>query len=470
MKFIAVVPRRVLTFLLFVLATGVVQGGELDIRVNGPLSSGQSSISYTASVGQCDSAVSIQAGTDGNMKEYASQDVRTDLSQPSACLLDFDVSGGSKFQPRIEVLRSSGESDSHSELFSHESNEPELSLQGVDVSTTDGNQYLVVNLQASDDTDITYIGVNVAGVRASDIRSAGGVLNDARKNSYAKTDGIHRVYPRADSQGAYSLSLQVNDPLSRAAISSDAVVLIDAFAVDSSGNQVAISDIAYTGGSIQEDALSLSLSTDEITINNSLQTPVLRPSVEYEFRGMVDMSGPGRGIEYTSSHPEFVAVTKSGVLYPLAETEGTAVTVEITYRDLPPVNIPVVVDFSKRLVALEFEGASDQGLVEFDGLNTFHDLPSLVGVFDDGTTTELSSSWTPTVEIPDSYHGILSRNSKGALRASSVIPSTSAAPLKVVGFYPVTADIPKKRHTVPKECSCPDAENIAQSSNAKPSL
>jgi len=40
----------------------------------------------------------------------------------------------------------------------------------------------------------------------------------------------------------------------------------------------------------------------------------------------------------------------------------------------------------------------------------------------------------------------------------------------VLGFYPVTADIPKKRHTVPKECSCPDAENIAQSSNAKPLL
>ena len=38
------------------------------------------------------------------------------------------------------------------------------------------------------------------------------------------------------------------------------------------------------------------------------------------------------------------------------------------------------------------------------------------------------------------------------------------------GFYPVTADIPKKRHTVPKECSYSDAEDIAQSSNAKPSL
>ena len=42
--------------------------------------------------------------------------------------------------------------------------------------------------------------------------------------------------------------------------------------------------------------------------------------------------------------------------------------------------------------------------------------------------------------------------------------------IEAPGFYPVTADIPEKRHTVPKECSCPDAENIAQSSNAKPLL
>ena len=39
-----------------------------------------------------------------------------------------------------------------------------------------------------------------------------------------------------------------------------------------------------------------------------------------------------------------------------------------------------------------------------------------------------------------------------------------------LGFYPVTADTSKKRHNVPKECSCPDAENIAQNSNAKPLL
>lgn len=40
----------------------------------------------------------------------------------------------------------------------------------------------------------------------------------------------------------------------------------------------------------------------------------------------------------------------------------------------------------------------------------------------------------------------------------------------VLGFYPLTADTSKKRHIVPKECSCPDAEKIAQNLSAKPSL
>ena len=38
-----------------------------------------------------------------------------------------------------------------------------------------------------------------------------------------------------------------------------------------------------------------------------------------------------------------------------------------------------------------------------------------------------------------------------------------------MGFYPVTADTSKKRHTVPKECSCPNAGNSVQNSNVKPS-
>lgn len=41
--------------------------------------------------------------------------------------------------------------------------------------------------------------------------------------------------------------------------------------------------------------------------------------------------------------------------------------------------------------------------------------------------------------------------------------------LTQVGFYPVAADTSKKRHTVPKECSCPNAGNSVQNSNVKPS-
>ncbi|CCG95469.1 hypothetical protein MARHY1992 [Marinobacter nauticus ATCC 49840] len=56
------------------------------------------------------------------------------------------------------------------------------------------------------------------------------------------------------------------------------------------------------------------------------------------------------------------------------------------------------------------------------------------------------------------------------VRQSAFFRGASSINARPIGFYPVTADIPKKRHTVPKECSCPDAENIAQSSNAMPSL
>ena len=57
-----------------------------------------------------------------------------------------------------------------------------------------------------------------------------------------------------------------------------------------------------------------------------------------------------------------------------------------------------------------------------------------------------------------------------SLTRATGLPSISTLGEPLIGFYPATADIPKKRHTVPKECSCPDAENIAQSSNAKPLL
>ncbi|WP_218565820.1 MULTISPECIES: hypothetical protein, partial [Pseudomonas] len=53
--------------------------------------------------------------------------------------------------------------------------------------------------------------------------------------------------------------------------------------------------------------------------------------------------------------------------------------------------------------------------------------------------------------------------------ANELTEALSGLERRAYGFYPVTADTLEKRHNVPKECSCPNAENTALNSSAKPS-
>src|SRR5690606_15871207 len=104
--------------------------------------------------------------------------------------------------------------------------------------------------------------------------------------------------------------------------------------------------------SIEEHAKALILSNNKIVINNTLQTPVLKPTVDFQFRGVVDLSGAGNGVSYVSSHPDFVGVTAGGVVYALKETAGTPVTITVSYAGVTPVVVPVEVDFTKNLTGI----------------------------------------------------------------------------------------------------------------------
>ena len=404
----------------------------LDIRVGSPLSANTSTVSYTASIARCDEVAKLRAGSAGSLTEYTSGSVRRSLDQPDACLIDFTLEGDARFQPFLEVTRASGAVETHTETFQHDDAEPQLALSSVGIASEAGSQQrVVVKVTASDDTDIAYLGFNLTGVRASDIRAAGGVLAEARNRAFARTSGTLRVYPEEDSQNEFSVSMPIEQALSSSAIASDAIILVDAFVVDSSGNQFALSEFASTGGQIQEAALALTVSNSALVINDPLQTPVIKPTVNFEFRGLVDLSGPGQGVKYESSHPDIVAVTSAGVVYPLKQSDGVLVTVTVSYADLQPIAIPVEVNFSKMLVGLELEAASADNLVVLEGLNEYHNLPTLVGVFDDGTRAPLSSTWTPLLSIPEGYAAILTKNVRSALRSSAAIPASSPAVLNL---------------------------------------
>ena len=428
-KIRAVLSRLlVLPFLLLAVA---VHAGDLDIRTSGALLEGQFEVGYTAAIGRCDEVAAIKAGSHGDLREFSSRDVRRSVEHPNTCFVDFSVSGGGKHQPRLTVTRNSGDTVTHSESFSPEQNAPQVALEGVDIVGEKGEQELVVKITASDDTDVSYVAVDLAGLRASDIRHAGGVLAEARKQAFASTGGVKRSFPVSDSQSLYTVSVPVDDPLSRNAIARDAIISIDAYAVDASGNQRSVSDLALTGDSIEESANKLIVSDEPIVINNALQTPVIKPSVEFEFRGVVDVSGRGRNVSYESSHPDIVSVTSGGVLFPLQESGDENVTIDVSYGNLDPVTIPVQVDFSKELVGLEFEGIPSGALFELEALNRYQSLPPLVGVFDDGERTQLSSTWTPVLSIPEAYSGFLKKNTKGDIKSSAVIPESSPAGINV---------------------------------------
>jgi len=405
---------------------------DIDIRTASPLKSATNEARYFASISNCSTLASIQAGTNSELQLFSSDAVQPNLTVPGSCTIAFSSLAIDKLQPVVNITRIDGSVEQHTESFlSDDDVAPILSFDSVSIIDDNGKQILVVKATAQDDTDITYVGFDVTGLRASEIRAAGGVIAEARKHSFASTKGIVRVYPSRDDQQSFSINVPLTTPLSADAIALDAIVLADIVVVDASGNQRAISKIAFTGDDIQETALSLNVSATTIVINNALQVPVITPSVNFQFRGLVNLSGPGNGIRYESSHPDLIGITQGGVVFALEETGSELVTISLRYQNLPVIEIPVIADFTKQIVGIEFVGVSSGSPFVLPRLNTYYPLPELQGVFDDGTRTIISGNWQPIFFIDPALTPFLDQNRKGELLSRTVIASSFPAEIQV---------------------------------------
>src|SRR5439155_2820972 len=110
------------------------------------------------------------------------------------------------------------------------------------------------SVHAADDVDISYLRFSVTGLRASDLRAAGGILDAARASAFATTDGTAVLYPTSEGQTTFALPLPVASALSAAEIAHNGVVVADITAVDSSGNEATTSKVAFTGSDVVETA------------------------------------------------------------------------------------------------------------------------------------------------------------------------------------------------------------------------
>jgi hypothetical protein len=142
------------------------------------------------------------------------------------------------------------------------------------------------------------------------------------------------------------------------------------------------------------------------------------------------LAGPGNDVQYESSHPGLVAVTPAGLAYPVAETGSEAVFITVQYPGTDPVSIPVEVDPTKSLIALEVGELQPGDVFTLDGLNSPVALPSIFGVFDDSPPTRVEVRSQFALEL-ESNNPLLEVDADGNLVARSVIPASVPAQLVI---------------------------------------
>lgn len=228
---------------------------DIDIRLASKFNEVDDDLAYIATFDSCSRLATIEAGSVSSKSAFTNEVTNLDASKPDTCSIDFSITGAERFSPQINLTFIDGSTEIHSENFSSDAVPPTVSFQNVAIASSGETQALITTVNASDNIDLSYIAFSVIGLRASDIRAAGGVIAEARKLSFADSKGAVRVYPYSNDQTEFQYSLILDSMLSADEIAFNGVVLIEAYAVDASGNQTSISKIAFTGNDIQEEAI-----------------------------------------------------------------------------------------------------------------------------------------------------------------------------------------------------------------------
>jgi hypothetical protein len=409
---------------------GQVETVTLDLHALVPLRDNPTIGSYELSISDCTRLVAVDIDEGGGARSLSTTELVRPVGGGVACRARFDVSGVRRLQPAVTLRFNDGTSQAYSEAFSVEEAEPQLAFAGVALSNVSGQQHLNVTVTVHDDVDISAVTFDVTGLNASDLRAAAGVVEAARPKAFAKLLTPERVLPTRDNQTEFSVSIPVSRRLTADEIAHDGVVMLDVTAADASGNETHISRIAFTGGDVKEEVLGLHANPSRILFTTLLESATVVPTVDFQFRGATALPGLGSGASYESSHPSLVAVSRGGVVTPVAETGSTQVFVTVSYPGAPSVQVPVEVNQSRHLVRLEPGEPALGGAMVLPNLNSWFPLPPVFGVFDDGSRLPVTDQFPREVALEPAAAGLLSYDPKRGLRASAVIPAE--APLEMV--------------------------------------
>ena len=273
----------------------------INIRADSSLINGQQQADFIVAIDDCRYIRSIEISTANVQLPLVPAEFTPLAGVPDGCRHSFTAAGEPmeegqwRFRPQIQLRFNDDSIQTYEEEFYFETTPAELNFEGIQLISITGRQHVLVSAGAQDNVDLQYVGMSLTGLKASDLRIAGGVVALARQYAFVETGGIRKVFwPTA--QGQYQLSLPLNYELDPDTIAHDGVVLVDLVAVDASGNQRTVSKIVFTGDDVAEDALNLTVRQERIIFTNLLETATLMPLVEFQFRGATALPGRGQGV------------------------------------------------------------------------------------------------------------------------------------------------------------------------------
>ena len=397
----------------------------IDIRATGGFDQQALTADYTLTITDCHLIDKVEI-TAGSYHEIKAAEYESDRN---TCDYIFSARGSGYLQPGVNLTSITGAVTAHSELFEPETIAPIISFGSVSINAASSQQYLVMTVTAQDNVDLRYVSFSLTGLKASDLRAAGGVIEAASAKAFARTGTAVRVNPLSDEHSEFVVSLPIKSQLTADQIAHDGVVLYDVVAVDASGNSSSISGLAFTGTDVNEEILGIDVFPSSVIISNAIEVIALVPSVNYQFRGWTPKPGANTGFTYTSSDTSYVQVSQDGLVRPVRNTDAANVSISVCYPGQTPFQIPVKVDFTKTLSHLEFEGVTGNILVP--NLNSWYHLPRVLGVFTDGDKKSIDASVPLQFSINSAYQSILQAKSSGDLLAKAVISQAAPAVLTI---------------------------------------
>jgi len=420
---------RVIVLLISIFLTNFLYAdSKIDIRSKGILMN-IDELSYIVSIENCIDLLSISYKSGTILETLSVSDTVRQIYPVNSCLAEIYITGENRFKPSVNLLFKSDINNKveYFEEFIIENNLPELSFEKVSILQIDDQQHLNVSVNAKDDIDISYVAFSVTGLKASSLRSAGGVIERAREEAFFATDGFQKVYPLKDEQSVFEFSGKMETELDSGSIAHEGIVLCDIYVVDSSGNRASISQIAFTGEDVIEETYGLYVQPEQIIFTSILESTTIIPGVEFQFRGLTPLPGPGTGIQYESTHPDIIAVTEAGVAYPLTKNSIDYVSIKVSYPGLTSISIPVKIELNKELKSLSLNNLNEKDQLVLSKLNSFFPIPLVNCIFQDDSKSSISSllDLEYTTIIDDSLTKVIFDDERG-LKALSQIESSQS--------------------------------------------